>query len=551
MKKQNSPKTPVAPVVTIAPGEQTTIPRSDIARSFTNREIGSDEVTDILESIRQHGVIQPLVVRPASTVTDEKIRKAIGKARYVLVAGERRWFASGLAKLQELPVVIRQYNDREALEVQAIENLQRKDLKDIEEAQHYRRLLDAGSKAEEIALRISKSRAHIYNCLKLLELPEAAQKALSSGQLDRAIALLIARMPHPTVRQEATKQILAGHQRYDHREGKHVRLEYSFREAKSFLAEHFMLQLVEASWDLKAEGVVEGVQSCLNCPKRAGNMSDLFGAVTTKTDLCTDAACFNAKKEAHWAAIKVQAQEAGHNVLDEATSKKIFPHDNEYVDERLGYVRLDGRCSHDSKSRSWRQVLGKKATTRYIARLGGKPVELVKLDSARLILTSMGMKLDAPTNRTSNDYEKQAREASLIRRTTQERAVVALLAKLPKHKNCTEITLQLTLAWLALDANFETKKAILRTRGIETKDHYKEFDKLLLQVKPDERPAFIAELALWMAYFNTYQGNSKLLVTASSLLKLDLPEIEKTVKDERKTVARDKQKREKARAKLN
>jgi ParB family chromosome partitioning protein len=170
----------------ILSGEQSSLPVKNFAPSGTNRDITEEQLAEMIESVRIHGVIQPLIVRPVECVTDERLRKAAGKASHVIVAGERRWRSARTVGLEKVQVVIRQLTDREALELQAIENLQRKDLNDIEEARQYRRLLDCGSKAEEVASRISKSRAHIYNCLKLLELPKEAQDALASGKLDRA-----------------------------------------------------------------------------------------------------------------------------------------------------------------------------------------------------------------------------------------------------------------------------------------------------------------------------------------------------------------------------
>ncbi len=81
----------------------------------------------MIESVRLHGVIQPLIVRPLACVTDERLRKAAGKASHILVAGERRWRSARTVGLEKVQVVVRELTDRDALELQAIENLQRKD----------------------------------------------------------------------------------------------------------------------------------------------------------------------------------------------------------------------------------------------------------------------------------------------------------------------------------------------------------------------------------------------------------------------------------------
>jgi ParB/RepB/Spo0J family partition protein len=533
-------------------GEQTALLVKDIAPSGTNRIITAEQLAEMIPSVRTHGVIQPLVVRPVTCITDEKLRKAAGRASHVLVAGERRWRSARVVGLEKVQVVVRKLTDHEALELQAIENLQRKDLKDIEEAEQYRRLLDSGAKAEELAVRVGKSRAHIYNCLKLLELPKEAQDALNQGKLDRAVALLIARIAHPAARKEATRQILEGRMVYNRMTNKNEKVPLTFREAKQFIVENFMLQLANAPFDLQQADLVEGVPSCVNCPKRAGNIKELFPDVSAKNrnDVCTDPKCFAAKKEAAWQRVKVEAETSGATVLDEKATKKALPYDNDHVEATSGYVALAQCCVHDPKRRTWEQVLGRKAPSLVLARTGdGKVHRLVEAKAALEVLRGMGLKPEErPIGRTMQDADRAAREASLIRRTTQERAMTVVLDKLTKHKNCTEKALQLALSWLVQDAGFETKKAVLRGHGIEPKEAHATFSELIGGLKPADYPAMALEIALWSAYHGTFQGASKLLKETSEVLRVDLAAIEKTVTDERKQFWKEKQARAKARA---
>ncbi len=528
----------------ILAGEQSSLLVKNIAPSGTNRDITEEQLAEMIESVRIHGVIQPLIVRPVECVTDERLRKAAGKASHVLVAGERRWRSARTVGLEKVQVVIRQLTDREALELQAIENLQRKDLNDIEEARQYRRLLDCGSKAEEVASRISKSRAHIYNCLKLLELPKEAQDALASGKLDRAIALLIARIAHPDARKEATRQILEGRTVYNHQTQKQEPVRLTFREAKQFIIQNFMLQLSNAPFDLQQADLVEGVPSCVTCPKRAGNIKDLFPdlSVKNRNDVCTDPKCFAAKKEAVWQRVKVEAEASGAVVLDEKTTKKVMPYDNGHVEAASGFIALSECCVHDPKRRTWEQVLGRKAPTLSFARgADGQIHRLVEKEAALEVVRGMGMKIEErPIGRTMQDADREAREASLIRRTVHERAVVQVLEKLAKHKNCTEKSLQLALSWLVQDAGFETKKAILRARGLEAKEAHTAFTEFFAKAKPAEYPALALEIALWSAFYNCFHGSSKLLTESSAVLRVELDAIEKAVKEERKQFWKEK-----------
>jgi hypothetical protein len=162
----------------------------------------------------------------------------------------------------------------------------------------------------------------------------------------------------------------------------------------------------------------------------------------------------------------------------------------------------------------------------------------------------MGLKTEERLiGNTMQDADRAAREASLIRRTVQERAVTVVLDKLIKHKNCTEKALQLGLSWLVQDAGFETKKAILRARGLDPKEAHTAFGAFMDGVKPADHAALALELALWSAYYNCFHGASKLLTETSEVLRVDLPTLEKTVKDERKQFWKEKQAKAKEREK--
>lgn len=138
-------------------------------RNFTPSDLES-----LANSIRTKGVIQPLVVRPHPEKENE----------FEIVAGERRWRASQMAQLHEIPAIIREFSDIEVLEVAIIENIQRKDLNPVEEAAGYRQLMERfGRTQEQMAESLSKSRSHIANLLRLLTLPMDVQTYLKEGKL--------------------------------------------------------------------------------------------------------------------------------------------------------------------------------------------------------------------------------------------------------------------------------------------------------------------------------------------------------------------------------
>lgn len=155
-----------------------------------------DELDSLADSIRQKGVIQPLIVR----------RKP-GRDVYEIVAGERRWRAAQLAQLHEVPVVVRDLNDTEVLEVAIIENIQRADLNSIEEALGFRQLMTRfGHTQEKLAEALSKSRSHVANLLRLLTLPADVQDLVRGGKLSAGHARALIGSPKAS---ELAAQIVA------------------------------------------------------------------------------------------------------------------------------------------------------------------------------------------------------------------------------------------------------------------------------------------------------------------------------------------------------
>ena len=149
------------------------------------RDFSPEALADLAASIRNKGVIQPLIVRPHP-----------GQDGYEIVAGERRWRAAQLAGLHELPVLVRDFDDGEVIEVAIIENIQRADLNPVEEARAYRQLMEKfGHTQEKMAEVLGKSRSHIANTLRLLNLPESVLELLRDGKLSAGHARALVTSP--------------------------------------------------------------------------------------------------------------------------------------------------------------------------------------------------------------------------------------------------------------------------------------------------------------------------------------------------------------------
>lgn len=152
---------------------ETTLKLSEIEpnRNQPRKNFNEDALEELKESIKEFGVIQPIVVQKR-------------KDYYEIIAGERRWRAAKLAGIKEVPVIIKDYTDKEIMEIALIENIQREDLNPIEEAMAYKNLIDEYNlKQDEVAQRVSKSRATVTNAMRLLKLTEEVQRMLTEDMV--------------------------------------------------------------------------------------------------------------------------------------------------------------------------------------------------------------------------------------------------------------------------------------------------------------------------------------------------------------------------------
>lgn len=147
------------------------------------------ELLDLANSIREHGIVQPILVRPVANA---------GQYLYEIIAGERRWRAAQMAELHSIPIIIREMADKQALEIAIIENVQRADLNPIEEAAGYQQLIDDHHYTQvDLARVISKSRSHVANTLRLLKLPDSVCAMVSKGTISAGHARALVTAPNP------------------------------------------------------------------------------------------------------------------------------------------------------------------------------------------------------------------------------------------------------------------------------------------------------------------------------------------------------------------
>lgn len=253
------------------------VPLTDVvpSRFQPRKRFADDAINELMASIREHGVIQPLIVRPAGD-------------KFELIAGERRYRASVLLKLPDVPVVLREATDREVLEMSLIENLQREDLNPMEEAEAYVRLAkEFHLRQEDIAQKVGKSRATVANAMRLLELEESVQALLAQGQITTGHAKAILGL-----KTEEDQKVIADLV---------VRQSLNVRDTERLVAQHLQRNAVDPA---------------LQPPRGAGQRSPLPSyLLTIQSELCSH---FSAK-----VTIRQSAGETGRIEIEYAGDEEL------------------------------------------------------------------------------------------------------------------------------------------------------------------------------------------------------------------------------------
>jgi ParB/RepB/Spo0J family partition protein len=382
------------------------LPLDLIVPSRTNPRTVFDpaKLLDLAESIKASGVHQPILVRPLpphrldDTFRDREPGHPLPE--YEIVSGERRYRASkAMAGVDTIPAMIRTLSDTEALEIQIVENLQRADLTELEEAEGYQRLCDTtGIAKEAVGERIGKSRSYVYGRMKLLDLTSAPREALRNGDIDASKALLIARIPDDKQQLRA----LEAAREKDHQGSPRL----SYRALQTWVQQNVMLKLSAATFPITDATLVPAAGPCPACPKRTGANPDLFADVDGP-DLCIDPACFHAKEEAHNAQLVAAARAKGMEVIDGRAAKEVMP--NEFSPYLKGYSAVD-RVVGGGVAAPLRDVLTKaeqKKIAVLVAPSTGKLIEVVP-DDVYSDAVSRAWKAKATPKDRQQEAERQA-----------------------------------------------------------------------------------------------------------------------------------------------
>lgn len=293
------------------------------------------------------GIAQPLVVRqlPADLVPDTIHDRATGQLLapsdrpvYQIVAGERRWRSATLAKLGSVPIIVRRLTDHQVHVLMTVENLQREDLSAIEEAEGLRQLMHTtGATAEAVGKSIGRSKAYVYQILKLLDLCPEARESLNAGMLDKGVASYLGRLPDHKLQLRALRDV----------SGNDQSAPLHYRPAIGLIQQNYLLRIDRAQFDTtERTGWAGDAPACTTCTNRTGHTADLF-AEKDGPDMCLQPDCYRAKEASAQANRLKRAKDEGLHVITGREAKSLMP--AAWTGRVDGHLRLDDVADSPSK----------------------------------------------------------------------------------------------------------------------------------------------------------------------------------------------------------
>ncbi|KAB2900371.1 MAG: ParB/RepB/Spo0J family partition protein, partial [Burkholderiaceae bacterium] len=508
-----------------------------IEESLTNprKHFDQAKLAELAETIKDTGVLQPILLRP---LPGERVPDTFGFRRqgaplpaYELVSGARRFRASRIAGLAEIPAMIRELTDSQARHIQHIENIQREDVSAMEEAESFQSLMDDfGMTADDIGAKIKQSRSYVYGRLKLLALCPKAREALSQGEIDASRALRIARIPVAKMQEKALAEAARKNHRGDFAVG--------VREFEDWLQKNVMLRLEQAPFPIEAEDLVPGAGSCKACPSRTGANPDLWDDVQSP-DLCTDPSCHAKKVQAHGDAMRALAEAKGMRVIEGKEAKEIVSQHSwdGYGHDLKGFTRLDcikADASQDGKQASLRELLGDSGPKAVLIEdpYNKELIEAVPTDEAEAVLVQRGVVKN--TQRKINVEERIGilKQQSTVRQ--QRAASTALYAAFMNSAHASAAPAkvladaELLREWLklqVLDLDTEDLCAVARIDPIEDEEYSATEARAIARLDRAKDSEVRGCMLAWLLSFHSYRyGDGKgqgLLSAACRALGID------------------------------
>lgn len=475
---------------------------ANIVASRTNprKNFDKKQMEELTVSVREKGVLQPILLRPRPNWVGEG---------YEIVAGERRYRAALAAPLTQIPAMIQDLDDQSTMEIQVIENLHRSDVHPLEEAEGYELLLKQKgySDIDDLVIKIGKSKSYIYGRMKLCALLPKARKAFYDGDLTPSTALLIARIP-AAIQLEALNDITEGNQ------------PMSYQDAMEHIHRTYTLKLSDAPFNTKDETLIPAAGNCLTCPKRTGNQNVLFADIKN-ADVCTDTKCFHQKKGIFNKRIIDEAQKKGLPIMPAEASKKLT---YSYEVERAGYVDLSKTDWRIDGKKNIGTILKKDPNFKPMLAIDGNGdlLYLGKKVDVEDRLKKMGLIKRSSTSASAD--EKKRKEENIIKRNVGAQIMELIVEAVLKDEH--------QIFWINLanacveHIDHETQNTILKRRQWQSKpgETRSEMSNMIKTLSPLDCRALIIEMMVYPTYWS-YGQNEENMVEFCELYKININKI--------------------------
>jgi ParB/RepB/Spo0J family partition protein len=457
----------------------------------------AQDLQALADTIQAVGIMQPLLARPIWNNTLQ--REHGGVSHYELVFGHRRLRAAKLAGVADAPVIVRELTNAQAAQLQAIENVQRKDLDAIEEALGYERYIKShGVTKDQLAAEIGLSRSHVYARLKLLNAVPSVREACTAGEIDSETALLIARIHTPKLQEKALAAIKGKY--YDLTDGG----KKSFRQIRDFLKEKFTLGLKEAMFDPKDAQLLADAGACTVCPKRSGNApeyQDLAEAHDNawrqksqgEPNLCTDPDCFDAKKKAHLAIEAGKLAAKGKTVIEGNKARAAVGADGAV---KGAYIAMKDVKALLAKA-------GKKPADVPVVTIqnprDGKTVEAVRAEDLKAAGVKVkaqpkpGGRPDYEAQRRRDEEQRKKREAKAAEDTRFNLAVLSAVRAAAAGAQLSVQVLQLVVVAVVKGVDYENRALLAQLHDCK---RFEDLEKKVGQLPADQLTTLLLDCAL-------------------------------------------------------
>jgi ParB family chromosome partitioning protein len=497
--------------------EYRSLPLLSLTESAANprRRFEEAALNELAESIRTQGVLSPLLVRP------------VGQHTYEIVAGARRYRAAQLAGLEDVPVRIVELTDAQAVEVSIVENLQRRDVHPLDEAQGYVALLHLDYSIEQIGAKCGKNPAYVAGRTRLAELAPATVEAFLKDEIGVGHALLLAKL-----QPEQQEQALSACWQESYGNGsKTKRILLPVRHLQQWIEHNILLELAAAPFSKDDAQLVPEAGSCVECPKRTGQNKLLFAEWAAQDgQQCTDPVCYQKKVDAH-----VKQTVAAKPKLVQISTAYGQPKDGSAVIPRNKYVEI----REDKPRRKGQADAPEFRTCRYMAEAivteGSEKGEIRKV-CANPECPVHHPKKQRQAGRTDATFkaqqEKQRRE-EVLAQATGLRVLKAISDAVPVR--LMKRDLLFVASRLAPMLDERRASVLIRQRGIpKPKDGEAPAKLLAAYLTKAEESALgriLVESVILLAMHNQ-SDTAKILRDAATAYKVDIDAISATVKQE-------------------